>query len=170
VHLAHEGLGGHLVTDTGAVNATGAFEDVLLNSLAVIKQSRGHDLASGTAALRSSSGLVVAVVGRLSPGVARQLAASRHDSGPAIALLLAVSTWAAPGAGSPEETDQAAGILRAAGWRVARLEASTQLAVAWQQIGTLTSKPLPSSLTPGAKGGQGGQKLPESPGTRGAAV
>src|ERR1700689_605690 len=170
VHLAREGLGGQLVTDTGAINATGAFEDVLLNSLAVIKQSRGHDVASGTAALRSSSGLVVAVMGRMSPGVARQLAASRHDSGPAIALLLAVSTWAAPGPGSHEETDQAAGILRAAGWRVARLDASTQLAVAWQQIGAPTSKLPPRPVTPDAKGGQGGQKLPETPGTRGAAV
>ena len=109
-------------------------------------------------------------MGRMSPGVARQLAASRHDSGPAIALLLAVSTWAAPGPGSDEETDQAAGILRAAGWRVARLDASTQLAVAWQQIGTPTSKLSPSLVRPGAKDGQGGQELPETPGTRGAAV
>jgi hypothetical protein len=96
--------------------------------------------------------------------VARQLAASRHDSGPAIALLLAVSTWATPGPGSDEETDQAAGILRAAGWRVARLDASTQLAIAWQQIGTPTSKLPPSPVTPRV------QNLPETPGTRGAAV
>jgi hypothetical protein len=96
--------------------------------------------------------------------VARQLAASRHDSGPAIALLLAVSTWATPGPGSDEETDQAAGMLRAAGWRVARLDASTQLAIAWQQIGTPTSKLAPSPVTPGV------QNLPETPGTRGAAV
>jgi hypothetical protein len=113
------------------------------------------------------------VTGRMSPGVARQLAASRHDSGPAIALLLAVSTWAGPGPGSPEETDQAAGILRAAGWRVARLDASTPLAVAWQQIGAPTSKLSPRPVPPdatGGQGGQGGQILPESPGTRGAAV
>ena len=97
VHLAHEGLGGQLVTDTGAVGAAGAFEDVLLNSLAVIKPSRGQDLGPGVAALRSTSGLLVAVIGRLSPGAARQLAASRRDTGPAIALLLAVSTWAGPG-------------------------------------------------------------------------
>ncbi len=180
VHLAHEGLGGQLVTDTGAVGAAGAFEDVLLNSLAVIKPSRGQDLGPGVAALRSTSGLLVAVMGRLSPGAARQLAASRRDTGPAIALLLAVSTWASPGqdrrsasasAGTglrPDgsqrpETDEAAAILRAAGWRVACLDASTQLAVAWQQLGMLSSKP-PGPATLGA------QQQPGTRGTRGAAV
>jgi uncharacterized protein (DUF58 family) len=150
VHLAHEGLDGQLVTDTGALTATGTFEDVLLNSLAVIKLSRGHDLGPGVAALRSSSGLLIAVTGRLSPGAARQLAASRRDAGPAIAILLAVSSWSNPaqaadgGRGGPSqsaraETDQAATILRAAGWRVACADASTQLAVTWQQLGALPS-------------------------------
>jgi hypothetical protein len=177
-HLAREGLDGELITDTGTLSAPGIFEDVLLNSLAVIKPSRGRELDAGLAALRGSTGLTVAVVGRLSAGTARQLAASRRDAGPAIALLLAVSTWAgtgqdpggpadgggdargAPGTtanGRPangtaaddrppssaangqrppglRETDQAAGILRAAGWRVACIDAGTPLAVAWQQL------------------------------------
>jgi uncharacterized protein (DUF58 family) len=156
VHLAQEGLDGQLVTDTGALTATGTFEDVLLNSLAVIKLSRGHDLGPGVAALRSSGGLLIAVTGRLSPAVARQLAASRRDAGPAIALLLAVSSWSNPaqaadgGRGGPSqsaraETDQAATILRAAGWRVACADASTQLAVAWQQLGALPSVPAPTA-------------------------
>jgi uncharacterized protein (DUF58 family) len=159
VHLAHEGLDGQLVTDTGAITATGTFEDVLLNSLAVIKLSRGHDLGPGVAALRSSSGLLVAVTGRLSPAAARQLAASRRNAGPAIALLLAVSTWsnpaqaAADGRSEPSEsaraeTDQAATILRAAGWRVACADASTQLAVAWQQLGALPSISSPAADPP----------------------
>ena len=100
VHLAREGLDGQLITDTGALSAPGIFEDVLLNSLAVIRPSRGHDLSPGLAALRGASGLIIAVTGRLSAGAARQLAASRRDAGPAIALLLAVSTWSGPGAGS----------------------------------------------------------------------
>jgi hypothetical protein len=144
---------------------------VVLNSLAVIKQSRGHDISAGTAALRGTSGLLVAVMGRLTPGAARQLAASRRDTGPAIALLLTVSTWATPGqdrrpageAGfarpdgprspaSHQETDQAAAVLRAAGWRVACLDASTQLAVAWQQLGMQTSKPPAAHRPPGTRG------------------
>src|SRR6266581_2997204 len=56
-HLAREGLDGQLITDTGALSAPGVFEDVLLNSLAVIKPSRGRDLTPGLATLRSSSGL-----------------------------------------------------------------------------------------------------------------
>jgi Protein of unknown function DUF58 len=194
-HLAREGLEGQLITDTGALNTSGIFEDVLLNSLAVITSSRGRELDAGITALRGSSGLVIAVAGRLSAGAARQLAASRRGAGPAIALLLAVSTWGSPGqdlgppadsaasaapaeaggasgeaangsgsrgrvAGSgpadrrpangqgpaaPRETDQAAGILRAAGWRVACIDAGTPLAVAWQQLALTSASPLPAA-------------------------
>ena len=144
----------------------------------------------------------------MSPGAARQLAASRRDARPAIALLLDVPTWdepdspvnghaaasngqggggraaavpaaaerpaesagngsvggavkgdsggadrgragrgrnrAANGAGQPSlsETGQAAAILRAAGWRVACVDAGTPLPVAWQQLAVpATAKP-----------------------------
>jgi hypothetical protein len=157
---------------------------VLLNSLAVIQPSRSQHLTSGIGALRRSSGLVVAVTGRLTAGAARQLAASRRDAGPAIAVLLDVATWASPAAeprlpgavaagaaapggaagsgaagrpatepGKPSltETGQATAILRAAGWRVATLDASTPLAIAWQQL-ALFSATAPSSpaARPGA--------------------
>jgi len=163
-HLAREGLDGQLVTDSGALNAPGVFEDVLLNSLAVIKPSRGRELEGGLAALRGSSGLLIVVAGRLTPAAARKLAASRRDGGPAIALLLAVSTWSAAGQAAaaangrtangqapaaPSETDQAAGILRAAGWRVACLDASTPLAVAWQRLAAF---PASASPAPPARG------------------
>jgi uncharacterized protein (DUF58 family) len=181
VHLARDGLDGQLITDSGAVATAGLFEDVLLDSLAVIKPSRGSDLGGGTAALRTgSSGLVIAIVGQMSAGVARQLAASRRDAGPAVALLLAVSTWAdgpardraavaghsdgngqgaaaqdggngsgpQPAAGKArsrqagrDETSAAAAVLRAAGWRVVSVDASTSLAAAWQQLGALPVVP-----------------------------
>ena len=181
-HLALEGLDGQLITDAGALSAPGAFEDVLLNSLAVIKPSRGRDLGPGIAALRGGSGLIVAVAGRLSAGAARQLAASRRDAGPAIALLLAVSSWsvqepgqrvpagveAAAGRGAPgqglAETDQAAAILRAAGWRVARLHASTQLAAAWQQVAAL---PAARPAVPGAARAGAARPDAEGPGAAG---
>jgi uncharacterized protein (DUF58 family) len=160
-HLAHEGLDGQLITDTGVISAPGMFEDVLLNSLAVIQPSRGHQLSHGIGALRRGSGLVVAVTGRLTAGAARQLAASRRDAGPAIAVLLDVATWVSPvpaqaaapgqaaesrrgaasGQATPSETDQAAAILRATGWRVAILKASTPLAVAWQQLAMFAAGP-----------------------------
>jgi uncharacterized protein (DUF58 family) len=157
VHLAHEGLAGRLITDTGAISASGVFEDVLLNSLAVIKPSRGRDITPGLAAIRGTTGLIVAVTGRLSAGAARQLAASRRDAGPAIALLLAVSSWsgaASDGGSAAAETDQAAAILRAAGWRVACVDSTTQLAAAWQQLAIFPALPrvVPAGTLPGAAG------------------
>ena len=99
VDVARSGMDGQLITDAGAVAAAGMFEDVLLDSLAVVKPSRGVDLSGGLAGIRASGGgLLIVIAGRLSAASARQLATSRRDGGPAIALLLAVSTWGAPGA------------------------------------------------------------------------
>jgi uncharacterized protein (DUF58 family) len=94
VHLAREGLDGALITDSGPVESGGLFEDVLLDSLAVIRPSANRDLSRGLGALRSGDGgLIVAVTGNLSPEAARQLAACRRDQCQGIALLLAVSSW-----------------------------------------------------------------------------
>lgn len=113
VLMAGEGLEGQLVTDVGPVASAGIFEDVLLDSLAVIKPSSGRDLGRGLAALRADSGLIVAVAGRLSAAEARQLAACRREGCQAIALLLATSTWADPGHGldsrQPAEAAQGRG-------------------------------------------------------------
>ena len=103
VHLARGGMDGQLITDAGPVTAAGMFEDVLLDSLAVIKPSRDTELSGGLAAVRAAGGgLLVVIAGRLSATTARQLATSRRDGGPAVALLLAVSTWGAQRAGGNE--------------------------------------------------------------------
>ena len=107
------------------------------------------------AAIRSAEGgLIVAVCGTMSDDAAAQLAACRRDQTQGIALLLAVSSWAdqpSPGASgngslpagqavarpqpvAPEETRAAAAVLRAAGWRVVTVDASTPLALAWQRL------------------------------------
>ena len=63
-------------------------------------------------------------------------------------MLLAASTWAGTAAGTgngngqpsvqqpaaPDETAPAASLLRAAGWRVVSVDASTPLSVAWLQL------------------------------------
>jgi hypothetical protein len=89
------------------------------------------DLAHG-----GTGGLFVVVAGRLSAEEASRLAAGRRDAGPAIALLLAVSTWAGrrPADGEADETDAPAGILRAAGWRVTTITADTPLTTAWERL------------------------------------
>jgi uncharacterized protein (DUF58 family) len=137
VHLAQAGLDGQLVTDRGAVSAPGTFEDVLLDSLAVIKASRGTELTHGIGRLHGGSGgLLVAVAGRLSAAQARTLAASRRDAGTAMALLLAVPTWVSGHAGGRmlNEADAAAAILRAAGWRAVTVTAETPLRSAWERL------------------------------------
>ncbi len=137
VPLAQAGLDGQLVTDEGAVSAPGTFEDVLLDSLAVIKASRRTELTHGIGRLHGGSGgLLVAVAGRLSAAQARKLAASRRDAGTAMALLLAVPPWAGSHADNRklDEANAAAAILRAAGWRAVTVTAETPLRVAWEQL------------------------------------
>jgi uncharacterized protein (DUF58 family) len=162
VHLAREGLDGQLITDAGAYDSGGIFEDVLLDSLAVLRTSARRDIGAGLAALRAADGgLMVAIMGSLSADTARQLAACRRDQGHAIALLLAVSTWAGPvppgkglapdgpphgieGRGpdpvSHEETAAAEAVLRGAGWRVVSVDAATPLAQAWQRLPRLSDQ------------------------------
>ena len=101
VHLAREEMDTEFVTDAGPVTAPGSFEDVLLDTLAVIRPSRNSSLGAGLAQLPAdTSGLFIVVAGHLSAGEARHLATARRASGPAMALLLAVSTWAAERPGS----------------------------------------------------------------------
>ena len=120
------------------MSAPGSFEDTLLDSLAGIKQSRGSNLARGLDQVTGGTGgLFLVVAGRLSAEEARRLVAARRDTGPAMALLLAVSTWAPPvgrPAVDPAEVDVAAGLLRTAGWRVVTLTADTSLPTAWNQL------------------------------------
>jgi uncharacterized protein (DUF58 family) len=137
VHLAREEMDTEFVTDAGPVTSPGSFEDVLLDTLAVIRPSRNSSLGAGLAHLPSdTSGLFIVVAGHLSAGEARQLATARRASGPAMALLLAASTWAAerPGTAVTGETEEAARILTAAGWRVATVTADTPLNVAWDML------------------------------------
>jgi uncharacterized protein (DUF58 family) len=137
VHLAMQGFAGQLVTDAGAITGGGTFEDVLLDTLAVVKPSGGTDLGPGlSAVMPRASGLLIAVAGRLSAAQARSLVASHRAGTPALALLLAVSTWEAGQrqAGGPDGTEEASSVLAAAGWRVTTLRADTPLAAAWQRL------------------------------------
>ena len=164
VHLAREGLDGQLVTDGGAVTSPARFEDLLLDALSVATVSNRRDLSAAAGAIRmAEGGLIFVVAGRLSVTEARQLATNRRHGGPAIALLLAVSSWAdaaraaaaGPAAGGngpgvpprPDETAAAAAVLRAAGWRVTSVDAATPLGVAWQRIPRFAGAP---GLAPGA--------------------
>jgi uncharacterized protein (DUF58 family) len=139
-HLSGEGFRARLITEAGEIAPRGTFNDTLLDMLAVITPSRAASFRTGTSALASAGGQLIAVVGRLSPDDASQLAASRRGNAPAMALLLAVSAWASDGIS--EDTARTAEILSAAGWRVAVASASTPLAAAWQQLHRPADRPL----------------------------
>jgi uncharacterized protein (DUF58 family) len=140
-HLSGEGFRGRLITDAGEIAPRGTFQDTLLDMLAVITPSHATSFRTGTSELARAGGQLIAVVGRLSADDARQLAASRRGNAPAMALLLAVSAWAADGIA--EDTAQTAEVLSAAGWRVAVASASTPLAAAWQQLHRPADRPAP---------------------------
>jgi uncharacterized protein (DUF58 family) len=137
VHLAREGIDGQFVTDAGLATDPGSFEDVLLDTLAVVTPSRYADLSGGLAQIpRSNSGLLVAILGNMSPDQARQVAAARSTGGPAMAMLLSVSSWL--GDRQPEglamRADTSASILAAAGWRVVTVTADMPLSTVWEEL------------------------------------
>jgi len=94
VHLAGQGIDIRVITDSGEATAAGPGGDALLEMLAVIRPSRGIDLAGGVSALRGGSrGQLITVTGLLTPDQARHLAASHRGTAPAMALLLDVPRW-----------------------------------------------------------------------------
>src|SRR5262249_17746290 len=96
VHLARSGLDGHLLTDAGPLAGPAMFEDILLDALSVVTTSRNHDFARTTTALSTiEGGLLVLIAGRLSGDAARETAIARRHGRQGIAMLLAVTTWAA---------------------------------------------------------------------------
>jgi uncharacterized protein (DUF58 family) len=131
-HLSDEGYRTRLITDAGEIAPHGTSNDALLDTLAVITQSRAAGLRAGISALDGARGQLIAVAGRLSDDDARALAAAKRGNAPAMALLLAVSGWTADGV--PDDAARSAEILSAAGWRVAVASDSTPLAAAWQQM------------------------------------
>ncbi len=109
------------------------------------RRSRGHSLSAGAAALRGApgggregDGLVVAVFGALSAEEARSVAAARRGTGTCVAVLVG----GAPAGAAPAEDAAggagrrpAAGVLRAAGWRVLAVRSAADLARAWTTAG-----------------------------------
>jgi hypothetical protein len=103
-----------------------------VDTLTVITASSDAGLRAGASALATADGPLIAVSGRLSPDEAVSLAGARRGDAPAMALLLAVSTWAS--GVHCREAARAAAILTAAGWRVAVVTECTPLAAAWREL------------------------------------
>ena len=127
VHLSGEGFDARFVTQEGEVGFQGTFQDTLLDTLAVINPSRATSLRNGIATLASGSGQIIAVLSQLTDDEARQFAAARRGSAPALALLLG-------GTGSGRAAPATATILTQAGWRVASAAMPAELSEAWRQL------------------------------------
>jgi uncharacterized protein (DUF58 family) len=130
VHLAGQGFDARLVTDAGEIPAQGTFRDTLLDTLAIIRPSRETTLRAGIHALSSGGGQIIAVLGMLTVEQARELAAARQGTAPALALLLLPHAYG-------QNHDPAAApsdVLASAGWRVATVREGESLIEAWQQL------------------------------------
>jgi uncharacterized protein (DUF58 family) len=140
-HLTEEGFRARLLTEAGEIAPRGTFSDTLLDMLAVIAPSPATSIRKGTGELAGAGGQLIAVVGRMSAEDAIQLAGARRGNAPGMALVLAVSAWAAMPDGqplalrdAPADAARTAKILSASGWRVAVVTAASQLTAAWQQL------------------------------------
>ncbi|MDQ1642598.1 MAG: hypothetical protein QOJ90_1949 [Actinomycetota bacterium] len=146
VHLVRHGYHVRLLTDTGGNVASAAhdasgigsdFEGALLDALAVMGRSTNQTFQDAATALRrgGGDGLLVAVLGTVSPDEAHQLARLRHGSAAAVAVLLDSTTWSplseSARAGAQREFDGSVRLLRASGWRVVPAVAGDLLADLW---------------------------------------
>jgi uncharacterized protein (DUF58 family) len=150
-HLSRHGYGVRVVTEAGPLISTAAhdaadlsesdFEGLMLDALAVVTPSRATSLQGLHGLLRQGGGdgLMVALLGELSPDEVTDLARRRQATTTAIAFLLDVRSWhvgthdPARAAIERERLDRNATVLLAAGWRVVPVTAGARLPDLWRQ-------------------------------------
>ncbi len=163
--LTRRGAELRTVTDAGELTpATGRGRlgpDDLLDRLATVTPSRVRGLATGIDLLcrAAGDGPVICLLGAVGPDDVVELV--RHRSGPTtdLAILADVGSWADVSTGRVRRTlsaasratlaqqrDDAAELLKAAGWRVAVARADQSVGEVWA---TLQSSGGPSVATPG---------------------
>jgi uncharacterized protein (DUF58 family) len=156
IHLARSGFEIRLVTDTGnEVSSAGlgetSFDGNLLDVLAVVNPSPGRSLHAGMSAVRrqGAEGLLVAVVGALSPDDGENLARMRSGGASVgVALVLDTDSWvtqsqqsAEASAGAHRKTCQ---LLSNSGWRTIEVRRGDSVAQLWPKAGRATVEPMPS--------------------------
>lgn len=166
--LARAGFELRVITDSGTeVSSAGlgesGFDGNLLDVLAVVTASGGRSLHAGLDAVRrqGSEGLVVAIVGALTPEDAEQL--SRLKSGPSsvgVAVVLDADTWVAAategGATAPRASlanhQRSCELLVGAGWRIIEVERGDDLARLWPRAGRSSMARASAFANSGAPG------------------
>jgi uncharacterized protein (DUF58 family) len=141
VHLRQAGYRLRMVTDAGAdLDATEATGDgMLLDHLAEVKLSGRGDVAMlvDHVRRRGDGGLVIAMLGLLTPAEARLLAALRSSGTTCVAFFMDAHSWLnlpAPAREAAERDHAAAALaLLQSGWRVVPVKHGDQLPTLWPQ-------------------------------------
>ena len=141
MHLRHNGYKLRLVTDAGAdIDATEADGDgAILDHLAEVKLSQRGDIAHLVDKVRhrSDGGMIIALLGLLSPAEAELLGALRTNNATCVAFLIDSTTWLNLPTVAREEADLAHGTaalsLLRTGWRVVGVGHGDKLPALWPQ-------------------------------------
>ncbi len=147
LHLVRTGFEVRLITDTGheissAGLAGASFDGTVLDSLAVVTTSSGRGLHTGMATVRrqGTEGLLVAIVGALTPDDADNLARMRNGAASVgIVFVMHTDSWVTQSpqaaAASASAHEQAAKMLALSGWRTIDVHRGDSLAALWPQAG-----------------------------------
>jgi uncharacterized protein (DUF58 family) len=161
IHLSRNGFEVRLVTDAGVeVSSAGvgesSFDGALLDVLAVVTASGGQGLESGLEAVRryGSEGLLIAVVGALTPADAEGLARMRGaSSSVGVAFMIDGDSWVAQPSMSSAAREatyrRGRELLTQSGWRTIEVRRGDSLAALWPQAGRGKDVPAPEYATIG---------------------
>jgi uncharacterized protein (DUF58 family) len=159
-HLLDRGYSVRLVTDEGGTASTawhdrsegpGSAEGTLLEALATVSLSPDASIGRIRSLLHGAgtvSGLLVAVLGRLTADEATTMARLRHDTSAALAVLVDADAWDPAGRG-PDALPPSAveATLRRAGWHVMTVTGErpslADLPAAWAGLGERRAEDLP---------------------------
>ncbi len=141
MHLRHNGYKLRLVTDAGVdIDATEADGDgAILDHLAEVKLSQRGDIAQLVDRVRhrSDGGMIISVLGLLSPAEAELLGGLRTSNATCVGFLIDSTTWLNLPTAAREEADMAHGTaalsLLRTGWRVVGVGHSDKLPALWPQ-------------------------------------
>jgi uncharacterized protein (DUF58 family) len=166
LHLARSGFELRVVTDSGneissAGQGEATFDGHLLDVMAVITGSAGNSLRHGLDRLRrqGTEGLLIAVVGAMTPDDAEALARMRGGSSSVgVAVVLNTDSWITvppeKAAASAAAHQRSCELLVQSGWRIIEVQRGDDLAELWPRAGR-SSGPELAAFAPGAPSGKG---------------
>lgn len=133
LHLDEHGYTVRLVTADAAGPDQAEPLSVVLERLALVQLAQRPTIDLSWAGERSRGGLLIAVLGALSPQDGSVLRRLRHDAGNALALELDVAKWGTTRADQDSTTPP--GAATAGGWRSVTVGPRDRLDQAWRDLG-----------------------------------